>query len=438
MSQTPFRIGMIGCGTVGGGVAKLLTEQRELYHHRLGRTIELTRVLVRDPGKAIARGGVSAAQVTDDAEAFFAEHYDAVIEVAGGTGVVGDYVRRALAQGRHVVTANKSLLAAHGRELFKLAREHDASIAFEASCGGGIPCVTAIQTGLTANEYHGLYGILNGTCNYILTEMTHKGRTYAQALAEAKELGYAEADETLDVSGKDAAQKLAILASLAFDANLHEDHVPCTGIDGLDLLDIELGAKLGYDIKLLATAERWPGSAWIALSCRPCFIHNDDLLADVGGSFNALLLDGHAVGQTMLYGRGAGALPTASAVVSDLITVLSGGYPALFANLRLSPDCQPEPKLVEPADIESRFYIRIDARDVPGVMAKVTKALGDRNISLASMLQPESNAGQVVPVVITTHTARQGDLLAATDDIAQLGEITGKPVVIRIIDLPRG
>ena len=438
MSQPPFRIGMIGCGTVGGGVVKLLTEQRDLYQHRLGRAIELTRILVRHPAKAIERGGVTPAQVTDDADAFFAEAYDAVIEVAGGRGVVGEYVRRALSMGLHVVLANKSLLAAEGRELFKLAREHEVSIAFEASCGGGIPCVTAIQTGLTANEYHGLYGILNGTCNYILTEMTRKGRTYAQALAEAKELGYAEADETLDVSGKDAAQKLAILASLAFDANLHEDHIPCIGIDDLDLMDIELGAQLGYDIKLLATAERWPGSAWIALSCRPCFIHNEDLLADVEGSFNALLLDGSAVGQTMLYGRGAGALPTASAVVSDLISVLSGGYPTLFANLRLTPDCQPEPKLVEPADIESRFYIRIDARDVPGVMAKVTKALGDRNISLASMLQPESNAGQMVPVVITTHTARQGDLMAATDDIAQLAEITGKPVVIRIIDLPRG
>jgi len=438
MSQAPFRIGMIGCGTVGGGVARLLAEQHQLYQHRLGRPIELTRVLVSTVARAIEAGHVTAAQVTDDADAFFAEDFDAVIEVAGGAGAVGDYVRRALTLGRHVVTANKSLLASHGRELFKLAREHGVSIAFEASCGGGIPCVTAIQTGLTANEYHGLYGILNGTCNYILTEMTRKGRTYEQALAEAKELGYAEADETLDVSGRDAAQKLAILASLAFNSDLHEDDVPCIGIDGLELMDIELGAQLGYAIKLLATAERWPGSEWIALSCRPCFIHNDDLLADVEGSFNALLLDGHAVGQTMLYGRGAGAMPTASAVVSDLISVLSGGYPALFANLRLTPDRQGEPRLVEPADTESRYYLRINARDVPGVMAKVTRALGDRNISLASMLQPEANAGQIVPVVFTTHTARQGDLLAAAEDIARLDQITGKPVLIRIIDLPRG
>jgi len=438
MPAQPFQVCMIGCGTVGTGVARLLDEQAGLYARRLGRPIVLGRVLVRDTAKAIATGRVTAEQVTDDAETFFTAvaSADAVVEVAGGAGPVGDYVRRALQLGRHVVTANKSLLAAHGAELFALARQHDAAIAFEASCGGGIPCVTAIQTGLSANAYHGLYGILNGTCNYILTEMTRQGKTYAQALAEAKELGYAEADETLDVSGKDAAQKLAILASLAFDANIHEDDVPCIGIDGLELLDIELGDAMGYDIKLLATAERWPGSDWVALSCRPCFVSTDDLLADVSGSYNALLLHGHAVGQTMLYGRGAGAGPTASAVVSDLLSVLSGGYPALFAHTRLTPDTQPQPQLVEPADVESRFYLRINARDVPGVMAKVTRALGDRNISLSSMLQPEANVGQIVPVVITTHTARQGDLLQAAADIAALDQIEGDPVVIRIIDLP--
>ncbi len=436
MPDRPFRISMIGCGTVGGSVARLIREQQALYASRIGRPVELVRVLVRDPAKAIATGMVAADLVTDDADAFFAESVDAVVEVAGGVDAMLGHVRRALSLKRHVITANKALLAKHGPELFALAREHAVCIAFEASCGGGIPCVTAIQTGLTANRYLGLYGILNGTCNYILTEMTRKGKTYDEALSEAKRLGYAEADETLDVSGKDAAQKLAILVSLAFDANIHEEDVPCTGIDGLELLDIELGAKLGYDIKLLATAERWPESEWIALSCRPCFIHKGELLADVSGSYNALLLDGHAVGQTLLYGRGAGALPTASAVVSDLLTVATGGYPALFANAHLTPDCHPRPRLVEPADVESRFYLRISARDVPGVMAKVTKALGDRGISLSSMLQPEANTGHLVPVVITTHRARQGDLLAASAAIAALEEIEGNPKVIRIIDLP--
>lgn len=438
MAEKSFQVVMIGCGTVGAGVADLLREQADLYTQRLGRPVELAKVLVRNPQKAIDTGEIAPDLVTADADAFFAAaaSADAVIEVAGGSGPVGDYVRRALQLGKHVVTANKSLLAAEGAELFRLAREHDAAVAFEASCGGGIPCVTAIQTGLSANPYHGLYGILNGTCNYILTEMTSQGKTYAEALAEAKELGYAEADETLDVSGKDAAQKLAILASLAFDANIHEDDVPCIGIDKLELLDIELGDAMGYDIKLLATAERWPDSEWVALSCRPCFVSTADLLADVSGSYNALLLHGHAVGQTMLYGRGAGAGPTASAVVSDLLTVLSGSYPALFAGTRLTPDTQPEPKLVEADDVESRFYLRINARDVPGVMAKVTAPLGTRNISLSSMLQPEANVGQIVPVVITTHTARQGDLERATADIAGLDEIEGDPIVIRIIDLP--
>ena len=430
----PVGVGMIGCGTVGGGVAALLREQSALYTARLGRPIELRRVLVRHPEKVT---DVDASLVTDDAQAFFASDIDVVVEVAGGKGAVGDYVRCALKAGKHVVTANKSLLAAHGAELFALARQHQVSIAFEASCAGGIPCVAAIQSGLMANRFHNLYGILNGTCNYILTEMTRHGQTYAHALADAKIKGYAEADETLDVSGKDAAQKLAILASLAFGANIHEDDVPCTGIDQLDLLDVELGAQLGYDIKLLATAERWPDSDWIALSCRPCFIAKDDLLAQVTGADNALTLYGHAVGKTMLYGPGAGRLPTASAIVSDLLSVASGGYPALFAHLKLTPDCLPAPQCVAPNEVESRFYLRLNARDVPGVMAQVTTLLGNRNISVASMLQHESNVGEIVPVVITTHQARQGDIDAAVDAIEQLDVIDTPPRVIRIVDMPR-
>lgn len=428
---------MIGFGTVGRGVEELLRENAELYRRRLGRELRLTQVLVRDVEKATAGGALARCRVTADPDAFFTGDADVVVEVAGGLDPVGGYVERALTTGRHVVTANKSLLAARGATLFGLAREHNVSIAFEASCGGGIPCVTALTAGLMANEVHGLYGILNGTCNYILTQMTRHGATYADALAEAKYRGYAEADETLDVSGADAAQKLAVLASFAFGANVTEADVPCRGIDGLDLDDVRFGDELGYDMKLIASAERWPGQAFLSLDTAPCFIAKTEQLAQVHGSFNALSVVGHAVGHTMFTGRGAGQGPTASAVVGDLLQVACGAYPAAFAGMRLSPDLHGPAQLVAPADVEGRWYLRVDALDVPGVVAKMTQALGDRGISLSSLLQHDAPAGvDTVPVVITTHEARRGDLDDAAQQIAGLAEVYGQPTVYRILDLP--
>lgn len=438
MSEPVLKVGMIGFGTVGRGVAELLRDEAELYTSRVGRCIELVKVLVRDVGKATANDGINAARVTDDADTFFAADTDVVIEVAGGLDPVGGFVARALREGKHVVTANKSLLAARGPELFGLAREHGASIAFEASCGGGIPCVTALTAGLMANRFSGLYGILNGTCNYILTQMTQHGESYADALAEAKDKGYAEADETLDVSGADSAQKLAILASLAFGANITEADIPCHGIDTLDLGDVRFGDELGYDIKLIASAERWEGQPYIALSTAPCFIAKDQLIAQVHGSFNALAVGGHAVGPTLFTGHGAGQMPTASAVVGDLLNVASGAYPQGFAQMRITPDLHGPAPLVDADDLESRWYLRVDALNLPGVMAKLTAALGKRGISLSALLQHEAphGDGDTVPVVITTQQARLGDLNAAADEIAALPEIHGSPVIIRILDLP--
>jgi len=296
------------------------------------------------------------------------------------------------------VTANKALLAARGPALFGLARENNVSIAFEASCGGGIPCVTALTSGLMANDMSALYGILNGTCNYILTEMTQRGKSYAEALAEAKEKGYAEADETLDVSGADAGQKLAVLASLAYGVNI-------TGDD--------------YDIKLIAAAERWPGHQPVGLSVAPCFIPRDQPLAQIHGSLNALAVEGDAVGPTLFVGAGAGQGPTASAVVGDLLNVVTGSYPAHFANMRLTPDLHPAAELVQEADLEGRWYVRLSAKDQPGVMAKVTDAFGARGISLSALLQHDPRAGETdVPVVVTTHRATRGAVQAAADAIA--------------------
>jgi homoserine dehydrogenase len=428
---------MIGLGTVGSGVARLLTQEAELYTRRIGKRLVLRKILVRDVAKACKNASISPDQVTSDPQAFFkTPDMDIIIEVAGGKDQVGDYVRRALSLGKHVITANKSLLADQGHDLLALARKHGVSIAFDASCAGGIPIITALNFGLMANQVHAIYGILNGTCNFILTEMVQQAKPYAKALAEAQELGYAEADPTLDVSGQDAAQKLAILASLAFGVQVHESQVLCEGIDTLDLEGIRYGRELGYGIKLLAIGERQP--AGLSLSVRPCFIHGDLPLANVHGSFNAVSVYGHAVGHTMYMGRGAGQLPTASAIVSDLLNVASGWYPQAFGSMHLWSDRHEPAVSVHPDELQSRFYIRMTARDVPGVMAKVSTILGNAGIGLSAILQHEANAGQWVPLVVTTHLARQGALRKAAQQIEQMDVIQGPPVVLRIVDMPQG
>lgn len=436
-NEQPLGIGMIGCGTVGGGVAELLRDQADLYSARLGRPVQLKSVLVRDASR-VRSDAVPSGVVTTDADTFFATpDMPIVLEVAGGTGAISQLVRRSLEAGKHVVTANKALLAVEGPDLFTLARQHNACIAFEASCGGGMPIITSLLFGMMANRIDALFGILNGTCNYILTEMTQKGKTYNEALTEAKELGFAEADPTLDVSGMDASQKLAVLASLAFGVSATESDVHCHGIDDLELDDIRFGAELGYDIKLLAIAERLNANK-LSLRTQPCFIHKNEQLARVDGSFNALSVYGHATGHVMTYGRGAGKLPTASAVVSDLLNVASGWYPRACEDLHLLADRHDQVELVNPDDLEGRYYLRVNALDVPGVMASVSTILGDSGISLGALLQHESNVGEFVPVVIVTHQAKQGAVREALKTIESLDVIAGKPVFIRIVDLPKG
>ncbi len=441
MTQKAIGVGMIGCGTVGGGVARLLREEAELYRRRLGVPLELRRVLVRDPAKHRQNGDIPVDRWTDDADVFFAsDDMPIMIEVAGGVGEVAQHVRRALSMGKHVVTANKSMLAQVGPEMFAQARAHQVSIAFEASCGGGIPIITALQFGLMANQIDALYGILNGTSNYILTAMTREGASYRDALQQAQEKGFAEADPTMDVSGRDAAQKLAILASIGFGLHVYGDQVICEGIDTLDLADIRFGAELGYDVKLLAIAQRVTMgdhmSTAISLRTQPCFIHADLPLAQVHGSFNALSVYGHAVGHTMYYGPGAGAMPTASAVVSDLLNVASGWYPQAFARLHLWPDRHGPAVPIDTDNLQSRYYLRINARDEPGVMAKVSVILGDAGISLSAIRQHEPAKERFVPLVITTHRTGQGGVHRALAKIEELDVIRGRPVCIRIVDMP--
>lgn len=434
-SNSSVKIGLIGLGTVGGGVAKLLKDNASLYTQRTGKTITITGVLVRNVDKAKQTGLVNEDTITNDADNFFARNMDIVLEVAGGVDIAGAYVTKAIEKGCHVVTANKALLAAQGPALYSLAKKHNVSIAFEASCGGGIPIVTALTCGLMSNQIQALYGILNGTCNYILTEMTQQGKTYQVALAEAKEKGYAEADETLDVSGADAAQKLVVLSSIAFDVKVDEDQVICKGIDTLDLSDVNFGSEMGYEIKLLAMAQKTDDG--LSLRTMPCFIAKDTALANVHSSFNALSVYGSATGHTFYYGRGAGELPTASAVVSDLLNIVSEWYPVAFKQMNVWPVNHPDVKLANQDDIQGRFYLRVNVNDVPGVMGKFTSALGNRGISIHAVLQHETKT-DLAPVVIVTHKARQGDVLKALEEIENLPEITGKPVILPIIDFPAG
>jgi homoserine dehydrogenase len=320
--------------------------------------------------------------------------------------------------------------------LFSFARKHNTCIAFEASCGGGIPIIDALQRGLIANRIDALVGIVNGTCNVILTRMTRNGWSYQQSLAEAQKLGFAEADPTLDVSGRDAAQKLVVLASLAFNARISETDLHVEGIDKLSPVDIQFADELGYVIKLLAIGER-ADDGRLALRVHPTLVHKSDVLAEVGGSFNAISVYGHALGHALFYGRGAGEMPTASAVVADLVGVAAGTTALAFKRLNIFADSA-EPVKVLPIDqLQSRYYLRLTARDLPGVMAQVTHALGEQGISLSAIRQHEAGDSKFVPVVITTHLAREGAIRAALKAIDALPTIQEPTVCLRVIDQPK-
>ena len=444
MSEKSVGVTLLGCGIVGGGVVQILREQREMLRGRTGINFKLQHVVVKGPEDYPPNAGelpmsTNANAAIDDPRS------EVVIELIGGTGVAGTFIERALKLGKPVVTANKSLLAARGPELFRLARQNNTCIAFEASCGGGIPIIDALLRGLLANRIDALLGIVNGTCNVILTRMTKNGWSYEQALAEAQKLGFAEANPTLDVSGRDAAQKLAILASLAFNVRVAEGDVHVEGIDKLQATDIQFAKELGYVIKLLAIAQRHSPAQQSALSTQdsislrvhPTLVHEHDVLADVGGSFNAISVYGHALGHAMWYGRGAGRTPTASAVVADLIGVAMGVTPLAFKQLNVMPDQTAAAGVLPFERLESRYYLRLMCKDQPGVLAQITRILGDHEVSVASIRQHEMDETQFVPVIITTHLALEGPMQDAVRTIDALDTIAGPSVCLRIIDQPR-
>ncbi len=431
-----FTIGLIGLGTVGGGVARLLLDQRERIARRAGRPVHLKWVAVRDTARPrdIDLEGV---RLTDQADRLINDpEVDVVVETMGGTDRALDYILASLAAGKDVVTANKALLAEHAGRIFAQARACGRAVAFEASVGGGIPIVQALGVSLAANQVQAIAAILNGTCNYILTGMTGEGLPYDEALRQAQELGYAEADPTLDVDGTDTAHKLAILAQLAFEADVRLDAIPRQGIDRLQTADLKYAGELGYAIKLLALARLT--SAGLELRVAPTLVRHGRPLAEVRGPYNAIRVVGDAVGDTLFYGRGAGAMPTASAVVGDLLEVLTGRSGKTSRLRNLWSETAPE-VLLAPADrIRSRYYLRFTIADRPGVLGRLAQILGDRGISIASVIQhdPGDDAPDQspVPLVIMTHLAVQADLHAALAEIDQLDVVLPPSVCMGVED----
>jgi homoserine dehydrogenase len=441
----PLGIALIGCGTVGGGVAQLLLDQPERLAARAGRPLLLRRVVVRDLDRQRSVS-LPREMLTTDLEAVLNDPaVQVAVELAGGIDWARQAVLALLAAGKHVVTANKAVLAEHGAEVFAAARKHGRAIAFEAAVMGGVPVIAVLGQCLAANQVQSLQGILNGTSNFILTAMSEEGRGYPEALAEAQRRGYAEADPTLDVDGTDAAHKLAILAQLAFGANVPVSAVDRRGIAGLQQVDISYARELGYTIKLLAEAwlelapKRGAGpTGHLALHVSPVLLRHQTLLAQVRGAYNAIRITGDAVGDTLLYGRGAGRMPTASAVVADIIDLAVGRAQETFKASRLWSGVDHGIALQPSAAVRSRFYLRLTVLDRLGVMAEVTRVLAQNHISIASVVQHEALDGQeeddTVPLVIMTHTALTENFRAAVAMIDRLIAVTAPSVYYPVAD----
>ncbi|MBC8378983.1 MAG: homoserine dehydrogenase [Planctomycetes bacterium] len=436
MKPRKIKIGLVGYGTVGVGVAKILFENASEITTRTGLKLELACVVDKD---------ITSPRIFDLPEGLLTndinvllddETIDIALELVGGTTFAKDLQLQMLKAGKHVVTANKALLAEHGAELYKAALEAKRCIAFEASCCGGIPIVSALRTGLAANDITDLYGIFNGTCNYILTNMTFEGSAFADVLKEAQAKGFAEADPTLDINGMDTAHKLAILGGLAFNCRIAMEDIFVEGIENIDIIDIRSALEMGYILKLLAIGEK-DADGQISLRVHPSFISDHAPLAQVEGPFNAVSVFGNAVGNTMLYGRGAGMMATASAVVADIIDIALGTSQHLFETMPMAADTKQTTAIKKIDDIDSRFYIRIMAKDEPGVFAAFGQVLGKHHISISGAIQHEWIGPQnTVPVVITTHPTKQKNMDAALKELEQLDIIIQKPVCIRIVDIP--
>ncbi|MHB8882074.1 MAG: homoserine dehydrogenase [Thermodesulfovibrionales bacterium] len=425
-----INVGIIGFGTVGTGTAKILIGNRTVIRERTGIDIRLRRIadldITRDRGLRLPKGTLTkdAGELINDPD------IQVIVELIGGTTIAKDVMLRALRAGKHVVTANKALLATHGSEIFRTARKHQVHVGFEAAVAGGIPIIKVVREGLVANRIKAVYGIINGTTNYILTKMTDEKAEFTEVLKEAQKLGYAEADPTYDIEGIDSAHKLAILATLAYGSSYSIKDVYTEGISWISPMDIEFARELGYKLKLLAIAKETGGK--VELRVHPTMVPEGNLISKVDGVFNAVVVEGDAVGQTLYFGRGAGDMPTGSAVVSDIVDIAklitSGSAGSSAAD---SGTLKPK-NLLKMDEVVSMYYFRFSALDRPGVLSTISGILGKYNISIISVIQKGRHQGKAVPLVVLTHFAKEKDVTGALREINRLPVVAGKTVCIRV------
>jgi homoserine dehydrogenase len=430
----PINVGLLGIGTVGGGTFRVLRRNSEEISRRAGCEIRMTAVADKDVARAKEIVG-DAARVTGNAlDVVNDPDIDIVVELIGGYGVAKEMVLKAIAAGKHVVTANKALLALHGNEIFAVARAKGVTVCFEAAVGGGIPIIKSLREGLTANRIEWIAGIINGTSNFILSEMRTRGAAFADVLKEAQRMGYAEADPTFDIEGVDAAHKLSIMAAIGFGIPVQFDKAHVEGISKLAQEDIRYAEELGYRIKLLGIAKR--KAAGFELRVHPTLIPARQLIANVEGVMNAILIKGDAVGQTLYYGAGAGAEPTASAVVADLVDVarmLTADPEHRVPHLAFQHDKLSDAPILPMGEVETSYYLRLRVEDKAGVLADITRILADQGISIEALVQKEPPAGeQQVDIILLTHLAQEKKVDAAIARIEALPVVSGKITRIRM------
>ncbi|MBU3725343.1 MAG: homoserine dehydrogenase [Burkholderiaceae bacterium] len=430
----PLRVGLAGIGTVGGGTWTVLNRNADEIRRRAGRPIQITAVADLDQAKARALTGGQVRFVPDAMALARDPEIDVVIELIGGYGFAKDFVLEAIRNGKHVVTANKALLATHGNEIFALAQQKGVMVAFEAAVAGGIPIIKALREGLTANKIEWVAGIINGTTNFILSEMRDKGLAFDVVLKEAQRLGYAEADPTFDIEGVDAAHKATIMAAIAFGIPMQFDAAHIEGISKLQAKDIAYAEQLGYRIKLLGITKRHANG--VELRVHPTLISSKKLIANVEGAMNAVWVKGDAVGHTMYYGKGAGAEPTASAVIADLVDVarmLTADPANRVPYLAFQPDQMAALSVVPIAQVQSCYYLRLRVKDQPGVLADITRVLADGQISIDMFFQREPDEDlHETDVVLITHLCLEQDMRAAIGRIEQLPTVLGQAVMLRM------
>jgi homoserine dehydrogenase len=401
-----IKVGLLGCGTVGSGVAELLAKNGEIIARRAGDKIELKKVLDQDLDKCRALGIEESKLTTSFEDILYDEEIDVVVELIGGIEPARTFIMRAMEQGKHIVTANKDLIAERGKELFDLARTQKVDFYFEASVAGGIPIIYPLKQSLAGNQIQEVIGILNGTTNYILSKMSEEGRPFEEVLAEAQELGYAEADPSADIEGLDAGRKIAILASIAFNSRVTFDDVYVEGISKVTPSDIKFARDLGYVIKLLAVAKQNTDGA-IQARVHPAFLPRKHPLAAVNDVYNAVFVSGDAVGEIMHYGRGAGKFPTASSVVGDIIDVARNILHQ--ASGRVGCTCYAERKILDVSELTAQFYIRMTVKDRPGVLAGIAGVFGSNKVSLATVFQT-THGGDMAELILITHEVEEQDL----------------------------